>query len=595
MESQSTLVALSAVLILGIGSQWLASRLHLPAILVLLAAGLVAGPATGFIVPEELFGDLLLPMVSLAIAVILFEGAMTLRLSELKAIGRPLFMLLTVGVLLTWLLAGSAAYYLLRFGATEAILLGSILTVTGPTVVGPMLQHIRLIGNVGPLARWEGIVVDPIGAVLAVLTFAASRSIQDSTVRGAAWSGAVGFVETFLVGALIGLAAAWLLWLVLKKHWVSDHLDSPLALAFVVFAFTTANLLHHEAGLVSVTVMGLALANQHSVNVSRIISFKENLTVLLISGLFIILTTRLNIDSFTSLGWRGAAFLATVILVVRPVSVFVSTIGSGMPFSERTFLAWLAPRGIVAAAVASVFSLEIPNGDRFVAAAFLVILGTCFVYGLTASWVSRRLGLSIANPQGVLIASAHAGARAIAQALLSQGIAVRVVDTNRENIRVAQLEGIPTFFGNILAEELEELELGGLGKLFAMTGNSEVNLLAIQRGGELFERKECYRLSMPAKRLSSREVGREALRGRVLFSDEATYDNLDQRFAEGAVVKVTKLSDEFTMSDFSEKYPDALLMFVIDAMGGLNVVATDSIIEPGSSDTVMALVKASDV
>lgn len=592
MDSQQILVALTGVLVLGIGSQWLASRLKLPSILLLLAAGVVAGPATGFIVPKQLFGDLLLPMVSLAIAIILFEGAMTLRLSELKLIGRPLFMLLTIGVAITGALTALAASYVLQFGLTESILLGTVLTVTGPTVVGPLLQHIRPIGKVGPLARWEGIVVDPIGAILAVLAFAAARAVETAELNDAAMSGVTGFLATFLVGTVLGLISAWCLREVLKRHWVSDHLDSPLALAMVLLTFTSANLLHHEAGLVAVTVMGLALANQHKVSVSRIIDFKENLTVLLISCLFVVLTARLELDSVASFGWRGLAFLALMILVVRPVSVMISTVGCGLPMSERLFLSWLAPRGIVAAAVASVFSAEMPNGSSFVAAAFVVIVGTVVVYGLTAGWVARKLGLSIANPQGVLFASAHAGARAIASALQNLEIPVRLVDTNRAHIRAAQMEGLPTFFGNILSEELDDIDLGGIGRLFAMTRNSEVNILAVHRGEELFERKECYRLSIPLGSLGRTDVGREALTGRILFSEEATYEELDRRFAAGEIVKTTRLSEEFTLDEFREQYPDALLLFAVDSSGSLTILTTDTETKPVVDQTVVALVSS---
>lgn len=592
MDSQQILVALTGVLVLGVGSQWLASRLKLPSILLLLIAGVIAGPLTGFINPKTLFGDLLLPMVSLAIAIILFEGAMTLRLSELKLIGRPLLMLLTVGVALTGALTAAAAHYILQFGWKESILLGTVLTVTGPTVVGPLLQHIRPIGKVGPLARWEGIVVDPIGAILAVLTFATEKAIDTAQINDAAMSGVIGFFATFLVGTVLGLIAAWCLREVLMRHWVSDHLDSPLALAMVLLTFTSANLMHHEAGLVAVTVMGLVLANQHKVSVARIVDFKENLTVLLISCLFVVLTARLELDSVAAFGWRGFAFLAAMILIVRPVSVMISTIGCGLPKSERLFLSWLAPRGIVAAAVASVFSAEMPNGSSFVSAAFVVIVGTVVVYGLTAGWVARKLELSIANPQGVLIASAHAGARAIAKALQNLDIPVRLVDTNRAHIRAAQMEGLPTYFGNVLSDHIEELDLGGIGRLFAMTRNSEVNILAIHRGEELFERKECYRLSIPSGSLGRTDVGREALTGRILFSEEATYEELDRRFAAGEVVKSTKLSEEFTLNEFQAQYPDALLLFAVDSSGTLTVLTTDTDTEPVVDQTVVALVAA---
>ncbi len=592
MEHQQTLVALAGILVIGIGCQWAAGRLKLPSILLLLFAGLCVGPISGFLKPDQLLGELLLPLVSLAIAVILFEGAMTLRMSELKVIGRPLLLLLTVGVAITWCLAAFAARYILNLGWADAVLLGSILTVTGPTVVGPMLRHIRPIGKVGPLARWEGIVIDPVGAVLAVLTFAALRAQRTSPVEDAALNGAIGFVLTFLIGSILGYVAARILSEVLRRHWVSDHLDSPLTLAFVVLTFTAANVLHHEAGLVAVTVMGLVLANQHSVSVTRIISFKENLTVLLVSSLFVVLTARLDLQAFASAGWRGVAFVAAMILFVRPISVLLSTIGCGMKMSERLFLSWLAPRGIVAAAVASVFAADMPNGDSFVAAVFLVIVGTVVVYGLTAGRVSNKLGLSVPNPQGVLIVSAHPAARAIGAALMNLEIPVRLVDTNRDNIAVARMEGLPTFFGNILSEQLEDLELGGIGRMFAMTQNPEVNLLSVHRGAELFERKECYRLTIESAGLSRNEVGREALVGQVLFDEHATYNELDNRFASGATVKSTKLSAEFTLEDFQSRYPTALPLFVVDSGAKLTVITANDAFAPDVDDTIVALVES---
>ncbi len=589
-NSELILTSLAGILVLGIGSQWLAGRLKIPSILVLLAAGIVSGPLTGFINPNILLGDLLLPVVSLSVAVILFEGAMTLYVSELKQIGRPLFMLLTVGVVATGVLCAFGAYFILNFDVTKAILIGSILTVTGPTVVGPLLHHIRPLGKVGPLARWEGIIVDPIGAVLAVLAFGASRAMQHADLNDAAWSGAVGFLQTFLVGSVLGLLAALLLWFMLRRHLISDHLQNPVVLMFVVLTFTASNLLHHESGLVAVTVMGLALANQHKVAVGHIITFKENLSVLLISSLFIVLTARLDLQQFSNFGWRGAAFVIFVILIVRPVSVMLSTVGCGLPMNERLFLSWLAPRGIVAAAVASVFALELGDADDFIAAVFLVIVGTVVVYGLSAGWVARKLGLSIANPQGVLIASAHPGARAIAKALISQKIPVQMVDTNPENAKAARMEGIPTLYANILSEDILDLNLGGLGRLLAMTRNAEVNVLAAVRGAELFGTKESYRLSISKSGTSRQDPSTEVLAGRVLFAEGATYDELDRRFGNGDVIKATKLTDTFTLADFRTNYPEAILMFVIDLNGRLTVVTTDAEPTPAAGNTLIALV-----
>lgn len=589
-DNEQILTSLAGILVLGVGSQWLAGRMKIPSILVLLAAGILAGPVTGFIDPDQLLGDLVLPIVSLSVAVILFEGAMTLRVSELKEIGRPLFMLLTVGVAVTGTLSAASAYFILNFDITKAILLGAILTVTGPTVVSPLLQHIRPLGRSGPLARWEGIVVDPIGAILAVLAFASATVMQRARLEDAAWLGTIGFLETLFVGMVFGVLAAGLLWIMLRRHWIGDHLQSPVVLMFVVLTFTASNLVHHESGLVAVTVMGLALANQQSVAVGHIVKFKENLSVLLISSLFIVLTARLDLNQFVNFGWRGPAYVAFIILIVRPTSVMLSTAGCGLLMKERVFLSWLAPRGIVAAAVASVFALELGSADDFVAAVFLVIVGTVVVYGLSAGWVARRLGLSVANPQGVLIASAHPGARAIAHVLMAQNIPVQLVDTNVANIRTARMEGLPTLYANILSEDIHDVNLGGLGRLLALTRNDEVNLLAAARGAELFGRKESYRLSINTTGTSSQDPSAEVLEGRVLFSEDATFDELDRRFAAGDVIKATTLSEKFTLEEFNSQYPNALLMFVIDAAAKLTVISPEASVLPNPGQTIIALV-----
>jgi NhaP-type Na+/H+ or K+/H+ antiporter len=591
-KSQFILTSLAGILVLGIGSQWIAGRLKIPSILVLLFAGILTGPVAGFINPDELLGELVLPIVSLSVAVILFEGAMTLRVSELREIGRPLVMLLTVGVAVTGVVCAAGAYFILQFDPTKSILLGSILTVTGPTVVGPLLHHIRPIGKVGPLARWEGIVVDPIGAVLAVLAFAGAQAMRVSELDDAAMNGVANFFATMAVGSVLGVLTALLLWIMLRRHWINDHLQNPFVLMLVVLTFTVSNLLHHESGLVAVTVMGLVLANQHEVSVRHILRFKENLSVLLISSLFIVLTARLDLNQFAKFGWRGPAFLLLVILVARPVSVMLSTIGCGLPMNERLFLSWLAPRGIVAAAVASVFALELGDSDEFVAAAFLIIVGTVVVYGLSAGWVARRLGLSIANPQGLLIVSAQPGARAIAEMLMTLDIPVELVDTNASDIQAARMEGLPTLFANILSEDIHSLNLGGLGRMLALTGNDEFNVLAANRGAELFGRKESYRQSINTTGVSLQDPSSEVLEGRILFAKNATHQELDRRFAKGDIIKATTLTEEFTYDDFRLQYPTALLMFVVDSAGSLNVITADAPVLPSDGQTVVALVEA---
>ncbi|MCA9075045.1 MAG: sodium:proton antiporter [Planctomycetaceae bacterium] len=593
-------VALAALFVLGMAAQWIGSWLRLPSILFLLGFGIIAGPVTGFLRPDEMLGDVLFPAVSLAVAVILFEGSLNLRFRELREIGNSLLSLLTIGVLVTWVGATLLAYLTLGFGWLKAMLLGAILVVTGPTVIGPLLRQIRPIGRVGSIARWEGIVIDPIGAVLAVLVFEAGAEARTTwltggtmtAVEGAGTAAAIGLLKTIVAGGGIGIVAAMALAVLLRRHLLPDHLQNPITLMFVVAAFTASNLFQHESGLVAVTVMGVVLANSRGVNIEHILEFKENLSVLLISTLFILLSARLDMDAFSTLGWRGVVFLLGMILVVRPVSVWLSTLKSRLKWQEKVLLSWLAPRGIVAAAVSSVFALRMgDDGTGLVPATFLIIIGTVCVYGFTAYPLARRLGLAVENPQGLLIAGAHAGVRAIAHALKEAGFQVMLVDVNRWNIRAARMEGLPTCEGNVLSERLlERINLGGIGRFLAMTPNDEVNSLAAIHLRGLFGRAEVYQM-FPQRRSESEEHAPQSVRARFLFGADITNRALNSRFERGAIIKTTKLTDEFDYTAFQRQYQGtALLLFVISETQELNVVTVDEKVNPKPGQTVIALV-----
>ncbi len=434
--TERLLTTLAGILVLGIGAQWLAWRLCIPSILLLLGSGFVVGPGLGWIDPDRVFGSLLLPVVSLSVGLILFEGGLSLRFRELRKTWGSLVGLLTVGVLVTWGLSAVTAAQILGMPSSLALLSGAILVVTGPTVIGPLLRHIRPTGRVGPVAKWEGIVIDPIGATLAVLVYEGLDAIRRAEYGSATLNVLEGLGITLLAGGLVGAFCAGVLVFCLRRFWIPDYLQNPVALMLVVIALTAANALHHEAGLLAVTVMGVILANQRVVPMDRISEFKESLTILLISALFILLSARVRVEDLTALGWRGLVFALVMLLMVRPLAVWAATIGSQLTRAERLFLAWFAPRGIVAASVASVFALRLgDSGAVLVPATFLVIVATVAVYGLTAGPLARRLGLTPGDPQGLLIAGANGFARALASVLQREGFRVVLVDTrsSREN------------------------------------------------------------------------------------------------------------------------------------------------------------------
>jgi NhaP-type Na+/H+ or K+/H+ antiporter len=588
---------LIAVFALGVGAHWLAWRLKVPSILLLLIAGFAAGPFTGWLDPDALLGDLLMPFVSISVAVILFEGGTSLRLRELREIGGSLQALLTIGVLITWLLITAAAAGLLQLPMREALLLGAVLVVTGPTVVGPLLMHIRPIGKVGSLARWEGIFIDPIGAALAVLVYGATESIHPQMFWPAAGEIGLGLLWTLSVALVVGGVCGLVLIEALRRHWIPDFLQSPIALGTVLAAFALSNHFQDESGLLTATVMGLILANQRSVAVEHITQFKENLRVLLIAGLFVLLAARVQPADFTQFGWGGVLFVAALILVVRPVAVLLSTLPTRLTWPERLFLCWLAPRGIVAAAVASVFALRLgAPGQQLVPITFLVILSTVSIYGLTASWVARRLGLAVPNPQGVLIAGASDLARAIAQILKREGFEALLVDTNRAHIQTARMEGLACQHASILSEQSqEELDLGGIGRFLGLTPNDELNSLAALHFRKLFGRAQVYQLPPPRSNQRTQSAA-GLVYGRLLFAPEATYEVLEERLRHGGVIKATRLSEQFDYEQFREHSgDDVLLLFVVGESGLLTVCATDQTPTPKSGQTVVALVPSPPV
>ena len=549
------LIALASVAVLGIGAQWIAWRIRLPSILLLLVAGLVAGPFTGWLDPDAILGDALFPFVSLSVAVILFEGGLTLELRELSGIRPVLLRLVSIGVLVTWVLASVLAHWLTGLPWELAILFGAILTVTGPTVIGPLMRHVRPHGSVGAIAKWEGIVADVIGATLAVLVFQfVGGGHASDTSSIVLW----GLPRTILIGAVAGLLGALTLAVPLARHWIPDYLQSPISLGVVLGVFTVCQTVQHESGLLAVTLMGFLLANQDVPPMNRIVrfpvrhivQFKENLRVLLISTLFILLAARITLEDLLTTNVGILSFVALLIVFVRPLAVFASTIGTGLALRERLFLSWMAPRGIVAAAVSALFALRLedsyPQASLLAPFCFLVIIGTVAVYGLSAAPIARKLQLSNASAQGALIVGAGQFARELAQALTAEEIPVTLVDTNRGLVAQARLAGLSTFYGNVLSEEADEgLELGGLGKLLALTPNDEVNTLAALHFAELFGRADVFQLCPPDAPATSAEM-----RGRELFHADAHFDDLEQRVAAGARIKRTPLTDEFDFEAF---------------------------------------------
>lgn len=588
------LVGLTLIMVLGVAARWLAWRLHLPAILLLLVCGIVAGPVTGFLQPDDLFGNFLTPFVSLSVALILFEGGLSLNLRELKEIGGVVRNLITLGTIVTWAIASGAAWAIFGLDYRLALLLGAVFVVTGPTVVIPLLRHVRPSPRIRNTIKWEGILNDPVGAILAVLVF---EAILAGGASGGPEEAAIQFLYSILTGIGVGAGFAALTLLLLYFHWVPDFLDAGFTLAVVLGAFTISNHFQPESGLLATTVMGIVLANQRFTPVRHIVEFKEHLRVLIISTLFIVLSARLQADDIYAVWMPSLVFLAVLLFIARPASVWVSCLGSKLVRNERRFLMWMAPRGIVAAAIASIFSERLAesgvNGAEILAPiAFIVIIGTVTVYGLTAFPLAKRLGLAEPSPQGVLFVGAHAWARKLALALKEVGFQVALADSSWVNVTEARQAGLPAYYGAVLSEGvLDEINLYGIGRLAAVTPNDEANSLSAIHFHEDFGRSNVFQLPPQRSESGRRGVSPEHLQGRYLFHPDFTYAKLTELFSDGAAIKTTPITEKFTYERFQELYGENVLpLFVISRGNKLGVVAAAQRFTPRPGQTLIAAV-----
>jgi len=468
--------------------QWLAWRFLLPSILFLLTAGVLVGPIFGLFDPDAFLGELLFPFVSVAVAIILFEGGLTLKLSDIRGHGSVVTRLITVGVLITWALVSVATKFIFDMPWSLALVFGSIVVVSGPTVVKPLLRSVRPSDKVGHILNWEGILIDPVGVFLALIVFdLALLNLPGSELaEGGHGYGFIAFVlfKLIAIGSAVGALAGWTTAYALRRYLVPDYLVNVVVLAMVICAFTLSETLQHESGLLAVTIMGVWLANKKGLHVEELLHFKEDLSVLLISGLFVVLASRIDIAVIPQYGWQILALLVVCQLVVRPLNAWVCTWGADLTTSERAFIAWIAPRGIVAAAVSSLFVLRLeeagmPMAELLVPLVFSMIIGTVVFQSLTAKPLAKRLGISNPEPNGVLFFGANDIGIALATALRTESIRVMLSDTSWRNVRRARHAGLEAYHGNPTSgHAAENLDLQGIGKLVAVSDSGDTNALA---------------------------------------------------------------------------------------------------------------------
>lgn len=487
--------AIAAVVGLGVAAQWIATRLRIPSILLLLAAGLLAGPGFGLIDPDDLLGDLLFPVVSMGVGLLLFEGGLGLHRSELGSWRGVLFRLLSVGVVITGIVAGVAAATVGGLPVEAAVVFGAIMTVTGPTVIIPLLRQQRLRPRVARILRWEGIWIDAVGATLAIVVLEVVVVAGDGAVEIA---GAV--LTTALVGSGLGLVAALAMSWALGHRMVPDHIQNAVIIGVVLATFALANHFREEAGLFATTVLGITLANQRRAPVRHVVEFQENLGVLLIGGIFVVLGARVEAESLGDNLLPGLAVLAVLVLVARPLAVGASTWRSRLTRNERLYLAGLAPRGIVAASVSALFGLKleeagVAGGPDLAALTFVVVAGTVVVYGLGAGPLARRLRIRVPEPTGVALIGAPPWVVSLGRCLQQADVGVLVVTTDEDEIRDAQMADLLVYNGRLAHKDLEEtVEALGIRLALAVSEREELNAFGSARFVHLLGSANVYAL-----------------------------------------------------------------------------------------------------
>lgn len=611
---------IALVVVASVICQWIAWKVRVPSLLLLLLFGFGLGQA---VTAEQVFGrEVMFGGVSVAVGIILFEGSLSLRFRQIRDLGRPILRLCFVTTAIAWPLITLAAW-LIGFDIRVALLVGAILIVTGPTVINPILRTLRPTRRVSSLLRWEGIVVDPIGAILAVLVF---QGIRAGSFDTALPSIAVTLVKILLISFGIAIVLGATMTALMRRHAIPDFLHGVAFLGVAIGAMQVSNAVESESGLLTITLLGIYLANQRDIHLEHVLEFKEHLQVLLVGTLFVVLAGRVTPGQLGDVAPRALVFFLLLVIVVRPVSIWLGLWGTKVQRRERTLLSCMAPRGIVAASVTSIFALEFARAaaqisdqaakatgtdaanlaheaDRLnqlatqandmVPLVFLLIVGTVATYGLGVGHLAERLGLAASSPQGVLFAGMNPLIADICRLLAELNVPTLVVDRDYRPLARAHMAGLNAENVNILSEyAVQEMDLSGLGYLVACTHDDDTNATAARQFGPIFGRANVYQLHRGDETDSPAAARRNPaghLSGRFPFAPALSYDELRGRLESGMTVKCTALSQEFSLTDFRARYgADTVVMFVHQD-GKLDVVREDTKL-PERHGSLIALV-----
>lgn len=586
------IITIALIGALGIGAQWFAWRLNLPAIVLMALAGLLVGPGLGWVNPTEDFGEFYRPVITLAVAIILFEGGLSLNFSEIKGrLSGGIVRLVFPGVPLAWAFGAMAAHYIAGLSWSLAVLFAGIMVVTGPTVIMPLLRQAKLSQRPSALLKWEGIINDPIGALLAVIVYEyityKDHGLTSFEVGG---SLLIGSCLSILAGVFLG----WMMASSFRRGWVPEYLKSPTLLISVLICFVFANLVQEEGGLLAVTAMGVTMANAKMPSINDLRHFKENIAILFVSGVFIILTANLDMATIqAALTWQTAGFVGAMLFVVRPASIFLATMGTDLKVSERLLVGWIAPRGVVAVAVTSFFAAllvdkGLADAQKMVPLAFAMVFVTVVLHGFSMAPLGKILGLASREKPGFLIIGSSAWSVALAMKLKEMKLPVTVADDSWRALRPARQGGVETYYGEILSEVTEHhLDLNQFGFLLAVGGNEAHNSLVCTDLAPEMDRAKIFQISAAGREGSERRSVSFALKGRTLFASRIGLDELIRRHYANWQFQATRLTEEYLPERYREDLGEGEMLLLLRKEQVL-VANVDHPLYPEVGDTVLA-------
>lgn len=582
--------------VLGIGAQWLAWKLQRPAIVLMAIAGLIFGPLIGWLLslnlPSQMthaletfrldpindFGDLYRPMIGLAVAIILFEGGMTLRFKDLGNARQAVIRMVIVAGPIAWLLGACAAHYIVGLPWDISAMVGGLFVVTGPTVIMPLLRQAHLKSRPANVLKWEGIVNDPLGALFAVGGYEFIRiTMNGVSIYGAFGKLAFAAILGTVVGIISGYGLAW----AFRRGLIPEYLKAPIVLAWVLAIYVLANAMADETGLLAVTALGMTMANTKFASMVEMRRFKENIAIILVSGVFVILTATLTPDVLKAFltEWRVLAFVLAMMLLVRPIAVMISTLFSGLHWKESLLISIIAPRGVVAVAVAGLFAAELtalgrPEGALFVPLAFALVFATVLFAGFFIGPIAKSLDLAAGGGDGVLIVGANPWSLGLAKALKEMDVKVLVADTNWRRLRGARLEGHATFYGEVLSENADfRLDHSAFNHLIAATPNDAYNALVCVEFAPELGRHRVFQVTSGDNDEDDGDTIAFTSRGRTLTSRGRSFDALTRDWWGGWRFRSTTLSDEYTLEDlYKDRGDDLDLILAKKPEGGLDFI-----------------------